>query len=122
VGSHVYLTSSTSNDSGLYVVDVSSPSNPALVGSKITHADLKNNLRDVVAAGNRLYVASTSNDSVVVFDITSRTAPAHVATVSHQHLDGVSWLAVDDNYVYALGSTMTVNGQYSNLAVIGEAG
>src|SRR5690606_8841251 len=119
--SHVYLTSNTANDSGLYVVDVSSPSNPALVGSKITHADLYNP-NDVVAAGNRLYVASTSNDSVVVFDITSRPAPAHVATVSHQHLARVRWLAVDDNYVYALGSTGAGSGEVSNLAVIGEAG
>lgn len=88
-----YLLVSSSGTSKLFVVDVSNPAAPAVVGST-PDADTAGgfigggNVRDVVVKGSHAYIADYNNNVVYSVDISTPTSPTVVGQTPAPGLEG----------------------------------
>ncbi|MFP2912464.1 LVIVD repeat-containing protein [Pyxidicoccus sp. 3LFB2] len=81
---------------GLFIFDVSNPSQP----TKVLEAKPSNDVyNDVLVHGQTMYVA-TKSSGIAVFDLTDPKTPARIRSVPEKAVEAVS-LAVDGNYLYA---------------------
>lgn len=98
-GDYVFLVS---DYFGIYVVDVSTPSQPVHVGTLDLPAGTGEHWEWPVVSGNHLFVRNNHNDpSVVIIDVNEPTAPTLVGTIDVNAnvagLEGTgSWLLVPD--------------------------
>ena len=77
-GSYAYVAAAGTSDS-LVVVDVSTPSNPSLVGSTA----VSSGTGYVVLSGSYAYVPASGSDSLVVVDVSTPSSPFVVGSVSN---------------------------------------
>lgn len=81
---------------GLRIIDVSTPSNPTLLGT----ADLGGDSRDVVVSGNYAYVAARDS-GVYVVDVTDASNPVKLKTIITPRARGI---AISGTIVYVAAS------------------
>ncbi|HRH23852.1 MAG TPA: hypothetical protein PK295_04470, partial [Candidatus Magasanikbacteria bacterium] len=97
-GKYAYL-GDTSNDS-VYIVDISSSTNPRLVGTVTDSVNL-DSVSGVTLAGKYLYAAVRTDDSLRIIDISSSTHPVLVGGVKDStKLDGPLEVDVSGKYAY----------------------
>lgn len=102
-GDYCYVTnaSAAASTNDLYVIDVSDPEAPALVGT-LDHADLAGS-HCVTVDDGFAYVAANTADRLVVVDVSTPSAPSHVASVANAtSLSAPTWVAKIGNYAYVL--------------------
>jgi hypothetical protein len=85
---------------GMRILDVSTPSNPALIST----IDLGGDSRDVVVSGNYAYVAARDS-GVYVVDVTDPASPVKIKTIKTPRARGIS-LSGNKLYVAASDSGM----------------
>lgn len=110
---YAYLGRTSSGGREFYVFDVSSTSNPLLVGQ----VDLGGSPNDLVAVGNYVYAASTDNNGeLAIIDITNPAAPS-VSVLNltngnsgNNNSDALS-IASDGSYLY-LGRTNSAGREF----------
>lgn len=104
-GNYAYIAASSLESitvidtSGLYIVDVSNPANPYVVGKWIRTQLLKGHTRAVSVKNNYAYLAHSGN--LVVLDVSNPTSPRLVKEIvlgNSQTMD----VAVSGNFVFAL--------------------
>ena len=79
-GTHAYLVNYTDSNQDLAIIDVTNPALPAAVGYAATHTGWVE-CGDAVLAGNLLLMGITSK-GVAVVDVSDRTVPLLIGTVS----------------------------------------
>ncbi len=101
-GKYAYL-GDASIDS-VYIVDISSSTNPLLVGTVTDSVNL-DSVYGVTVAGKYVYAAVRTDDSLRIIDISSSTNPILVGGVKDStRLDGVLDVEVSGKYAYVAGT------------------
>nr|BFD62475.1 hypothetical protein BdHM001_11560 [Bdellovibrio sp. HM001] len=91
------------NGSALSIIDISNP-----VGLSLTSFSdpSLNTCKDVEVVGNRAYVITTTNKSLVILDISTPTSPSVLGSITHAtRLSDLTSLEVSGNYAYAVSGT-----------------
>ncbi|WP_246356863.1 LVIVD repeat-containing protein [Pyxidicoccus fallax] len=86
----------TAGSEGLFIYDVSTPTQPRKVGELRPASDV---FKDVLVHGQTLYVA-TQNNGIAVFDLTNPDEPARVRSIPEKPVE-VNGLAIDGNRLFA---------------------
>ena len=71
-GSYAFINDST----GFSVIDVSDPTNP----QKVAYVDCQWPLDELCVVGDRLYAVSDMTESLLIYDVSNPTEPAHLGT------------------------------------------
>lgn len=91
------------NGSTLSVIDVSNPASPSLTAFNDSSM---NGCKDVKIVGNRAYVVTTTNKSLVILDISTPTSPTVLGSITHAtRLSNLVNVEVSGNYAYAVSTT-----------------
>jgi hypothetical protein len=92
-----------SNDNGLLIINVSDPTNPALISTYDPLNSSGATLSDITILGNYAYLSTGNPAGLLIADITD---PASPTTLGVYRCPGMSWdVAVFDHYAYVLDVT-----------------
>ena len=94
-GDYIYIADRTS---GLYIVDVSNPSNPQEKGS-IDLGD--NDFNDVYVSGNYAFVTTDLSENLIILDISDKNNPTFVSSLNIG--DKLRCIALKGSYAYIGG-------------------
>ena len=106
-GKYAYVASQ--GDSSLTVIDISNPSSPKEIGTIIdnsvggTGTQLLN-AQGVYVSGKYAYVASASDNSLSVIDISNPSLPKEIGTLVSARLNGAEDVYVSGKYAYVASS------------------
>lgn len=115
VGSYAYVVGETNNnDGGLWVVDVSEPSNPTEVGFH----DTPGSAERVTIAENYAYIAD-GGEGLRVVDVTTPSDPVEVGHYvnSHPGTGPANAIAIIDDYAYVTFGCSNCNSYYDLVVV-----
>lgn len=98
------------NDDGVfYVVDVSNPAAPVVLG-QLTDARLKSLTEGIAVKGNTVFIGSQGNSSVVAIDVTDPTTPAIIGElIDATYLLNLQQLVIKGNYLYTQASDFSTS-------------
>ena len=89
---------------GITIIDVTTPKEPALLGS-LSNADTMRGASGAYVTSMNLYVSADISDALSIIDITDPTTPVQVGSlVDSSNLDGASSVNVVFPYAYLTGS------------------
>lgn len=109
IGNYAYGTGYLGNS--FYVMDISNPSSPSIVGTIVDSTNL-HGAEDVTIIGNVAYVENTIGNNITSIDITVPTAPKEIMTLGSANITTPEWIVNVGNYLY-----ITSNGGGDNLVV-----
>ncbi|MHA1289726.1 MAG: LVIVD repeat-containing protein, partial [Candidatus Thorarchaeota archaeon] len=109
-GKYAYVAARSAR---LTVVDVSDPTNPAIVGSIYDATKLKD-ARAVYVSGNYAYVAANDNDYLTIVDISDPANPAVAGSVQDPQGDGAESIYVSGRYAFVKGASRIIIVDVSN--------
>ncbi len=113
---YVYMTADGSffDDTDIYVINISNPSSPAIVGQEALGSSLYS---DIVLAGENAYVCRTANGNVTgmtAFDISNPSSPTAIGSVKTGTM-GPPDIAIKGNYVYTIHNSRVTGRAYLNV-------
>jgi hypothetical protein len=119
VGNRAYVASygedDTGSKAGLFIFDVSDPATILAVGSDDTYLDGPS---DVYVAGDFAYVTSKNNDSLVIFDISTRLTFSDTFGITARGVFSDANLLAEPSAVHVTGRYAYVLGADSNNLII----
>jgi hypothetical protein len=108
-GSYAYVSGRPADEGGdgMTIIDVSSPSDPIVVGGLNDGGSTALSLIDsIFISGNYAYVTSIRDNGVAIIDISDPTNPIHVSSIfdtGQRELQGATSIFVSGNYAYVAG-------------------